>query len=528
MRNSILFVDLGEEPVYPPFAINVSLHDIQDQVITVESAKDTDAYTMETYSVWGKFGGFRYTRYRVKKTIRIFSVPEQEVVTFHLQQLGDCTFSFGNRKEETWRSGEGYLFWQSRQIIEMTLPPGEHIHVDIFCKALVTPELWHQGRKIKLWKQKTEEVPDTTDFYKVQLENETREYMNVFMEKLRSFSVSANKLNLFCAEILGYYFYKDRDGVRKSIEHSLYIRGLDIPENQQQRSIYIEMYRDNLLRLQKLDRSRLISRFLYMRDKLLGQLDHFYRMKKILHQEEKHDAQAQSVCRESLDFCYETIHYLAKMIDTGELSLKQREWVRVCIISLQHIASQWKKPNSEQLAFYTDHCPPAPDEDMNIVHDFYNEVLGLLIEKVMDEDETVANVPNLLREGVICKDEQGFDSDIFPDRPKKEETEAYHRLRNSFEKYRVLFNKDWTDIAARARYNYIQGNYFALLLMEIHYLTPLPGYLDTLDDEILWWFLIALKSELNEQESRQRKLMKMPGYRIRPMNYIFDCSIRFL
>jgi len=207
-----------------------------------------------------------------------------------------------------------------------------------------------------------------------------------------------------------------------------------------------------------------------------------------------------------LDFYYGTAKILADRLTFGSFSAKDREWIRIAMFTLISAASEQDAPTESHVTFVRSIGLSGNNGDIS------NLIYLELIEKFEGAKETNNfSKPNLLKYVRATEIERIDEARVCPIR-SPDTVKIYARLCQGFERYAILFRKEWKKIGCELNKAYIEEDHHALLLLEIRYLSKLPGYLEKLDTDTLCWFQIVLKTELNELRRSPSDIVKLPGY----------------
>lgn len=503
-----IFVDLGEKPILPPFALGPDHLTIRGGYRVADSVQTSDSCTIEILSACDPFCHFRFSRYTVHKEIKLFSVPNRAVLTLNIQLTGNIDFVFGEHQTGMSREDECQLFWQGDQTVVQHLLPGEYCTLDIFFEDNMVPKLKIDGEKIHFWKAGLPDTPLSTDFHSARLTEETKVHVRDIAERIRTHSFSGDEFFLACMTLLTYYFKGKKKNSRPSIERMLYT----FPFNRFEKDCYPRSeeyyYKIHLEKMRGLDRSRLEERFLYLWGKVVPKLDHFDWATSMIYtvldhyllrpEPEQIDA--------LLDFHYGTAKLLADRINSVPMSVKDRDWVRLCIFALFSSALEIAKPTGSQTDFLRSFGLLGYKEGMSDM--IYQE---LMKNREGALESTEYSKPNILQHGSSSETDRIAEAKVCPIR-SADTVSVYARLCQGLEKYSVLFRKGWHKIQCEINRAYIEDDHHALLLLEIRYLSKLPGYLDRIDTETLCWYQIVLKTELNEMRNADPDIVRFPAY----------------
>lgn len=476
--------------------------------LVADSVQTSDSCTIEILYACDPFCHFRFSRYTVHKEIKLFSVPNSAVLTLNIQFAGNIDFVFGEHRTGMSREGECQLFWQGDQTVVQNLLPGEYRTQDIFFEDTMVPKLIIDGEKIHFWKADLPDTPVSTNFHSARLTKETKVHVMDIAERIRTHSFSGDEFFLVCMSLLTYYYGGKEKKSRPSIERMIYTFPFYRFEKEGYPRSEEYYYKIHLEKLRGLDRSRLEERFLYLRGKVAPKLDHFDWAASMIHdvldpyllrpEPEQRDA--------LLDFHYGTAKLLTDRVNSVPMSVKDRDWVRLCIFALFSSALEMAKPTESQTDFL---------RSFGLLG--YKEGISDMIYQELMEDREGAlksseySKPNILQQGSSSEIDRVAEAKVCPIR-SADTVNVYARLCQGLEKYSVLFRKGWVKIQCEINRAYIEDDHHALLLLEIRYLSKLPGYLDRIDTETLCWYQIVLKTELNELRNGDPDIVRFPVY----------------
>lgn len=503
-----IFVDIWENPVQPPFAMGQANMSVLEGFLVAESVQEYEDCSIETLSACDPSCHFRFSRYKVRKETKLYSVPNRPVLTLNIQLSGNIGFSFGKFQTGICMEGECQLFWQGDQTVVKSLIPGEYCSLDIFFEDTMVPDLKIEGKKVRFWESGLPDTPVSTTFHKAELTKETSLHINDILERIRSTSISGDEFFLSCINFLTYYFKGKKKNSRHSFENILYTFPFNQAEKDQEPRSEWFHYREPLERMRNLDRSRLEERFLYLRNKVLPKLDRNDWAGSLI--QSMLDPYLLSPVPEIgdalLDFYYGTAKILADRLTFGSFSAKDREWIRIAMFTLISAASEQDAPTESHVTFVRSIGLSGNNGDIS------NLIYLELIEKFEGAKETNNfSKPNLLKYVRATEIERIDEARVCPIR-SPDTVKIYARLCQGFERYAILFRKEWKKIGCELNKAYIEEDHHALLLLEIRYLSKLPGYLEKLDTDTLCWFQIVLKTELNELRRSPSDIVKLPGY----------------
>lgn len=503
-----IFADLGEKPILPPFALGPDNMTVHEGCRIAESVQKSDSCVIEILSACDSSCHFRFSRYTVHKEVQLFSVPNRPVLTLNIQFAGNIDFQFGEHQTGRSREGECQLFWQGEQTVVQHLLPGEYSSLDIFYDDTTVPGLNIDGEEIHFWKAGLPGMPVSTDFHSTRLTKETKVHVRDIAERIRSHSFSGDEFFLACMSLLTYYYGGKKKKSRPSIERMLYT----FPFNRFEKESYPKSeeyyYKTHLERMRGLDRSRLVERFLYLRGKIVPKLDHFDWVASMIHAVlDPYLLRPEPELRDTLlDFHYGTAKLFADRINSVTMSAKDRDWVRLCIFALVSSAFEMAKPTGPQTDFLRSFGLLGFKESISDM---------IYLELMKDREGALESPeyskPNILQHCSSSETDRIAEAKVYPIR-SVDTISVYARLCQGLEKYSVLFRKGWEKIQCEINQAYIEDDHHALLLLEIRYLSKLPGYLDRIDTETLCWYQIVLKTELNELRSADPDIVRFPGY----------------
>ncbi|MGN5955530.1 hypothetical protein ACP6L2_13040 [Sphingobacterium lactis] len=178
-----IFVDLGENPILPPFALGPDRMTVHEGYQVADSVQRSDSCNVEILSACDPSCHFRFSRYTVHKEVKLFSVPNRPVLTLNIQFAGNIDFRFGEHQTGQSREGECQLFWKGDQTVVQHLLRGEYCTLDIFYDDTMVPGLKIDGKKIHFWKADMPSLPVSTDFHNARLTKETKVHAMDFAER---------------------------------------------------------------------------------------------------------------------------------------------------------------------------------------------------------------------------------------------------------------------------------------------------------------------------------------------------------
>ena len=518
MYANYIFVDLGEKAVQPPYALGPWEMTVFERYQVADSKQVSDSCTIETLSAYDSSCHFRFSRYTVKKNVSLLSIPNRPVLTLNIQLEGNIDFQFGEHFPGESLAGECKLFWQGNQTLVQNLIPGEYVSLDIFFEDTMVPGLKINGKKFHFWEADLLDTPLSTTYYSAELAEETSAHIRDMVERIQTRSFSGMDFFSSCVNLLTYYFKGKRKRSRNSLERILYYFPFKSLEKDWDESNKDRYYKETLERMRNMDRARLEERFLYLREKVVSRLDHIDWIDSIarsvldpyllLPEPEPRDA--------LLNFYYGTAKLLADRLETERFSSKDRDWVRICIFTLFSAACDVATPTESQIRFIRSLGPSEQGEGIS------DTVYQELIKKLAKDPEFLKySKPNILTHVTSCKADKICEAKVCPVR-QPDTVRIYARLRAGLEKYSILFRREWHKIEQQMNQAYMEDDTNELLLLEIRYLTKLPGYLQKVDTDTLCWYQIVLKTELNEQRNASPRLTQRPVFPVIDLHVMLE------
>ncbi|WP_286778696.1 MULTISPECIES: hypothetical protein [Sphingobacterium] len=384
----------------------------------------------------------------------------------------------------------------------------------------MVPGLKIDGKKIHFWKAGLPDTPVSTDFHSARLTEETKVHVRDIAERIRSHSFSGDEFFLACMSLLTYYFKGKKKKSRPSIERMIYT----FPFNRFEKESYPRSqeyyYKIHLEKMRGLDRSRLEERFQYLRGKVVPKLDHFDWAASMIHTIlDPYLLRPEPEQRDTLlDFHYGSAKLLADRINSEPMSAKDRDWVRLCIFALISSAFELAEPTESQTDFLQSFGLLGYKQGMS----------DMIYQELMKDREGALESPEYSKPNILChsassKTDRIREATVCPIR-SVDTVSVYTRLCQGLEKYSLLFRKGWAKIQCEINRAYIEDDHHELLLLEIRYLSKLPGYLNRIDTETLCWYQIVLKAELNELRSANRDIVRLPGYPLLRLHELIEQS----
>lgn len=520
-QHPILEVFLSDKPDAPTSYSNFSLKD-QRPILDFQEYIFGDS-TIKCHYLYGNNITACFFASFTEDEKKIYTIPAEPVVTFHIQLSEDCLLRFAQEQEQS-RVTERQcrLFWQNDQIMAHQPAQSESDYLNLYIRPGHLLEMADRYPILsELAMDVATKAQGSLDFFLGKADQQLLDSIDDLLLEVRTYQVSDQRfthlcecLLLRCLDIPVSVEPPPADAVKRTFDSAF----AHLEDN-----VFSEEQNSNLWSIARYyNRNQLIEKFYEFKEEYL-RLKTDRNKSKALMQQVK--ACYHRVMGDSADVLADTYFWMATQLDEQKerfsLTEHEEQTVAEAIITLCDQSFELSTPGPDQLEFYTRYIgqPYAGDLGLQEFGRILNMVvpnLDLPLDKLDESKESGAIMDQYLQDYLGFTPLSHFTEKGEMDKPRKV-VELYHTLMQRMtDEFTITDTGDIkkSDLIRILDHAYQQNDVIMLLLFEIDHLTDQEDYVKSQKfNKISAWVMVLEEANENRyDQSYSSKQDELFGY----------------
>lgn len=507
-HESKLRVYLNDKPEFPNIGRD-SISPCQDPIVNFQEHIFGDSW-VKSHTVVGKNVLLQQLMCFTEEEQKIYTIPAQPVVSFHIQVSGDIKMKFVEEQDSIpYIEGQCSLFWQNDHILCCELPQYES---DFFTLHFRPSHFLEMSHRLPLLTEFAAEIAlspfGVLDFYIGNADESRLAFIDAILYEVRDYHISDQRYTHLCECLLLQSMGLDvevepflSETLRRTHDSAFSV--LDDNELTDKQKISVEA-----------------NKRYFKRDRLIAE---FYEHKKEFEERKEDRAKFNAIMKniaksyhsvmgKSADILAESYFWMAEKLaeEMKRFDLTDRDKATVvrAIITLCDQSFELRAPHMDQLHFYTSYTgrPYVGDLEMRE----FGQILDMFIPDInlpLDKLDGTRKGSAILEQYV--QDEFGFKPlSHFKERGEIDKTpkvvELYHLLmRQMVDELTITDSGDLkkSDLIRVIDHAYQRDDLSLLLLVEIEQLTDDTDYVERQKYNKICWWILALEEAIDEWDS---------------------------
>ncbi|MDR2270386.1 MAG: hypothetical protein LBF27_05705 [Sphingobacterium sp.] len=438
---------------------------------------------------------------------KIYTIPAQPVVAFHIQVSGDCLARVGNRQEESrYTKGQCRLFWQNDHTLEYILIPTESDHFDLYIRP---GHLLDMADRYPVLREFAMAVATSSSsdiqFFIDRIDQQLLDSIDEILREVKNYQVSDQRFTHLCECLLLQWL--DIPVEVEGQPTGAVKRTFDSAFAHLEDDVFSEEQNSHLWTIARYyNRNQLIDNFYEAKQEYL-RLKQDRAESKALEKEVK--ACYHRVMGESADLLAEAYFWIAQQLDEQKerfsLTEGEKQTLAEAIITVCDRSFELRTPSADQLELYTSYTgqPYAGDLGLQEFGRILNRIvpnLDLPPDKLDESKEGGAIMDQYLQDRLGFTPLSHFTEKGEMDKPPKV-VELYHTLMQRMTDELMITDTGdikKSDLIRILDHAYQQNDVIMLLLFEIDHLTDQEDYVKSQKfNKISAWLMVL--DEANEK-----------------------------
>ncbi|NJI74073.1 hypothetical protein HCX49_12760 [Sphingobacterium kitahiroshimense] len=524
-QQSLLQVFVSDKPEPRPWLRN--LNQSRDPALIffeLDNITLTDG-GLSIFSFYGKDLSMRMTTCASESEKKLYSTPDEPVVTFHLQMMDDHFSRFSDDPNQSlWMADQTRLFWQNKETVIYELPDGICNHLDLFFRPDHFLEMADRYPILREMAMEVKTSPSgNLDFFVSQSNDDVDDLVDQLLDELQDYAVSTQRfqhliecLLLRCMGVIVIVEPIPDDAISADDYYLLDESTHGSQSHPNPSYFYTEELQKLVDSLQMLTEVEVKNKFYEER---LAYFDHKKNTAACQKLMDKIKSRYPLIMGDTIDIVADFYFAIAECLDKQykkyPLDDQEMKIVTEAIAFVCDQSFQLRLPSPVCLELYHKWTKKSYYQNMDL------DKISALLAKVISENDL--NVPKLdgspeskaifseyMKEQFGLKPISNFMDEGEKDKPK-EVTELYQTLiQNLPDEFTITDDGGIkkSDLIRILDFAYDLNDVIPMLLVEIEHFSKDVQYVDKQTFEKIYWWLLAMKernSDLHEQDLMLRK-----------------------